>query len=61
MFRKTDFIVQYNGEVRTKKELNKRYGDYTAPYGIGGPSEDRYMVNISVLITMQPFKGVHCH
>ena len=42
VFRKNDFILSYTGEVVTKKELNKRYGNYTAPYGIGGPSEDRY-------------------
>ena len=42
VFRKNEFILSYNGEVVTKKELNKRYGDYTAPYSIGGPLEDRY-------------------
>lgn len=34
LFRKGDFIVEYGGERVTKALLDKRYGDYTAPYGL---------------------------
>lgn len=34
VFRPGDVIVQYDGEMITNDELERRYGDYTAPYGI---------------------------
>ena len=32
LFRNLDFIVEYDGEFINKTELERRYGDYTAPY-----------------------------
>lgn len=34
MFKKGDTIAQYDGETVTKAELDRRYGQYTAPYGL---------------------------
>ena len=34
IFKKGDTIIEYKGELIDEKELNKRYGDNTAPYGI---------------------------
>lgn len=34
IFHKGDRICKYSGEVIDKDELEKRYGDYTAPYGV---------------------------
>ena len=34
VFRKDDVIVAYSGDVIDNAELERRYGEYTAPYGI---------------------------
>lgn len=34
LFRPGDVIAEYDGEVVAKAELDRRYGDHTAPYGI---------------------------
>jgi hypothetical protein len=34
IFKKNSWIVAYNGEKVSKQELGRRYGTYTAPYGI---------------------------
>lgn len=34
VFKRGQVIVQYDGEMITNAELDSRYGDYTAPYGI---------------------------
>ena len=34
IFRKNDIICSYGGEFISKNELEERYGEYTAPYGI---------------------------
>jgi len=34
IFRKDDLICVYNGQLINGAELNKRYGDYTAPYAV---------------------------
>lgn len=34
VFKRGDVIIQYDGEVITNKELQRRYGDFTAPYGL---------------------------
>ena len=42
VFRKDDFILPYDGEIITCEEKNRRYGESTAPYCVGGPHEDEY-------------------
>lgn len=34
IFKKDATIVPYNGQEITTQELDRRYGDYTAPYGV---------------------------
>ena len=34
IFRKGTNIIRYDGEIIDHQELNRRYGDFTAPYGI---------------------------
>jgi SET domain-containing protein len=34
LFRRGDKIIMYDGEVVTQAQLQRRYGDFTAPYGI---------------------------
>lgn len=34
VFRPGDEILQYDGESVTRQQLDERYGEYTAPYGI---------------------------
>ena len=34
IFRRNDIICVYGGEFISRAELDERYGDYTAPYGI---------------------------
>ena len=34
IFKKGDFIANYSGQIITQEELLRRYGDYTAPYGM---------------------------
>lgn len=40
VFKPGDVIVQYDGDMLTGDELQRRYGEYTAPYGI----QERYGV-----------------
>lgn len=42
VFRKGDTIIEYAGEKVTRQQIDARYGDYTAPYGLGerGKFED---------------------
>jgi hypothetical protein len=41
VFRKNDIILEYTGELINKFTLNRRYGKYTAPYGVQ-ISHDRF-------------------
>jgi SET domain-containing protein len=34
VFRRGDAIIAYDGDLVTREEIDARYGDYTAPYGI---------------------------
>lgn len=34
LFKKGDIIAKYNGELVSEAVLDKRYGDFTAPYGM---------------------------
>lgn len=34
LFRKGDVIIEYGGEPLTRQQLDARYGDFTAPYGL---------------------------
>lgn len=34
VFHEDDVIIEYGGDIIDKAELDRRYGDYTAPYGI---------------------------
>lgn len=42
VFRNGDKIVNYDGEVLPEREIDNRYGDYTAPYALQLPN-DRFI------------------
>jgi hypothetical protein len=42
IFRANATIVKYNGEIVNQAELDRRYGDATAPYGAQRQGEDVY-------------------
>ena len=72
VFKKRTIILQYKGELVSKAELTRRYGNCTGPYCIGGPSEDkngRYFApytdsalqrSTASYINHAPGKGANC-
>lgn len=43
IFRRGELIVEYEGEILTEAEVDRRYGpDNTAPYTVDSPIQDRY-------------------
>ena len=64
MFQEGDKLVEYHGEIINHNELERRYGDKTAPYGIE-INHNRYedgalLRGVGTLINHKPLRQSNC-